>query len=57
MKNAEPLTYGGYLKTNDLLRLQQRLTQAHDELQFIIVHQVFELWFKLLVFELESLRA
>jgi len=57
VKSREPLTYSRYLKTGDLLGLQQRLTQAHDELQFIIVHQVFELWFKLLVFELESLRA
>lgn len=57
MKNGEPLTYARYLKIADLLRLQQRLTGAHDELQFIIVHQVFELWFRLLVFELESLRA
>jgi tryptophan 2,3-dioxygenase len=49
-------TYSTYLKIDDLTRLQDRLTGAHDELQFIIVHQVFELWFKLLLFELESLR-
>jgi tryptophan 2,3-dioxygenase len=49
-------TYSSYLKVDALLDLQERLTQAHDELQFIIVHQVFELWFKLLIFELESLR-
>jgi tryptophan 2,3-dioxygenase len=52
-----PLTYGAYLKVDDLLRLQQRLTAAHDELQFIVVHQVFELWFRLLLFELESVRS
>lgn len=51
------LTYGAYLRVDDLLRLQHRLTAAHDELQFIVVHQVFELWFKLLLFELESTRA
>jgi tryptophan 2,3-dioxygenase len=30
---------------------------AHDELLFIVVHQVYELWFKELLFELESIRA
>lgn len=50
-------TYASYLKIDELTNLQERLTEAHDELQFIIVHQVFELWFKLLIFELESLRA
>jgi tryptophan 2,3-dioxygenase len=39
-----------------LLRLQQRLSDAHDELQFIVVHQVFELWFRLTLFELETVR-
>ena len=39
---------------------QQRLLSdppAHDELLFIQVHQVFELWFKQVLFELESIRA
>jgi tryptophan 2,3-dioxygenase len=49
-------TYSTYLKLDELLDLQDRVTGAHDELQFIVVHQVFELWFKLLLFELESLR-
>lgn len=57
MADALPLTYGRYLRVPDLLRLQHRLTEAHDELQFIVVHQVFELWFKLLLFELEAIRA
>jgi tryptophan 2,3-dioxygenase len=56
MRTTQPLTYASYLKVDDLVRLQQRLTGAHDELQFIVVHQVFELWFKLLLFELESVR-
>ncbi len=54
---TRPLTYGRYLRVPELLDLQQRLTDAHDELQFIVVHQVFELWFKLALFELESARA
>ncbi len=52
-----PLTYGSYLRVPELLSLQHRLSPAHDELQFIVVHQVFELWFKLLLFELESVRG
>jgi tryptophan 2,3-dioxygenase len=53
------LSYGSYLKVPELLGLQQALSRPvhHDELQFIVVHQVFELWFKLLLFELEAVRA
>jgi tryptophan 2,3-dioxygenase len=41
-----------------LLSLQDLLSDppAHDELLFIVVHQVYELWFKELIFELESIR-
>jgi len=53
------LSYGGYLKIPELLSCQQLLSQppAHDELLFIIVHQAYELWFKQLLFELESVRS
>ena len=58
MKEARSAnSYGEYLRIPDLLRLQETLSPAHDELQFIIVHQAFELWFKLSLFELESLRG
>jgi tryptophan 2,3-dioxygenase len=51
------LTYGTYLRLDALLDQQRRLTSdAHDELLFITIHQVYELWFKLLLFELESVR-
>jgi tryptophan 2,3-dioxygenase len=52
------LTYGGYLKLPELLSLQQLLSDppVHDELLFIVVHQAYELWFKQLLFELESVR-
>lgn len=50
-------SYARYLRIPELLRQQKTLSEAHDELQFIIVHQSFELWFKLLVFELESVRT
>jgi tryptophan 2,3-dioxygenase len=50
------LTYNQYLKVPDLLKLQECLSDpaAHDELQFIIVHQAYELWFKLMLFEVDT---
>ncbi len=50
------LSYGGYLKVPELLGLQERLTGEHDELLFIVAHQVYELWFKVLLYELEAAR-
>jgi tryptophan 2,3-dioxygenase len=52
------LTYGRYLRVPELLELQAPISQplAHDELLFIIVHQSFELWFKQILFELETAR-
>ena len=50
-------SYSEYLKLPEVLSCQTTLTDAHDELQFIIVHQTAELWFKLMLFELESTRA
>ena len=50
------LTYGEYLKVPELLELQKCLSpESHDELQFIVVHQAYELWFKLILFELDSI--
>jgi hypothetical protein len=51
---AGRMTYGGYLQLDRLLSAQQPLSQPphHDELLFIIQHQVSELWMKLLVHEL-----
>jgi tryptophan 2,3-dioxygenase len=54
---GEPrLTYGHYLKIDELLKLQQLLSDPpqHDELLFITIHQVYELWFKQLLHELDS---
>jgi tryptophan 2,3-dioxygenase len=50
------LDYGSYLQVPALLALQERLTGEHDELLFIITHQVYELWFKQLLAELEAAR-
>ncbi len=45
--------YSTYLRINDLLKLQVPLTEdAPDELLFIVVHQSYELWFKVIVDEL-----
>ena len=50
------LSYGSYLKVPELIGLQQGMTDEHDELLFIVVHQVYELWFKVLLHELEAAR-
>jgi tryptophan 2,3-dioxygenase len=52
------LTYGSYLRLPELLALQvpQADPPAHDELLFITVHQVYELWFQQLLYELETAR-
>src|SRR5205814_7732957 len=54
-----PVTYQNYLKLEDLLSLQQPLSDGpeHDETLFIIVHQVYELWFKELIHETEYLKS
>jgi tryptophan 2,3-dioxygenase len=50
--------YERYLRTEELLSLQKPEDELahHDELQFQIVHQVFELWWKEAAFELRSIR-
>lgn len=51
--------YERYLQTDALLSLQTPVEQLvhHDELQFQVVHQVFELWWKETAFELQSIRT
>jgi len=51
------VTYSSYLALDELLRLQRPRSQPEhpDELLFIIVHQASELWFKLILHELEGL--
>jgi tryptophan 2,3-dioxygenase len=48
------VTYGSYLKLDQLLALQAPLSQGpeHDETLFIVIHQVYELWFKQTLHEL-----
>jgi tryptophan 2,3-dioxygenase len=56
-KNEDGITYGGYLKINDLISLQQLRSDPpqHDETLFIIIHQVYELWFKQMLHELDTI--
>jgi tryptophan 2,3-dioxygenase len=53
------LTYVSYLKLRDLLALQEPRSkpEEHDEMLFIVIHQVYELWFKLLLHELEKIKG
>jgi tryptophan 2,3-dioxygenase len=53
------LTYSTYLHLDRLLELQQPRSrpEEHDEMLFIIVHQAYELWFKLQLRELEKVKA
>lgn len=54
-----PVEYGKYLRLETLLSLQEPRSAeegrpAHDEILFIIVHQTYELWFKQILHELDS---
>src|SRR3984893_5301524 len=52
------MTYAGYLHLDRLLNAQHPLSSPphHDEMLFIIQHQVTELWFKLILYELRAAR-
>jgi tryptophan 2,3-dioxygenase len=51
------ITYGDYLDLDNLLACQIPLTESHDELLFIIIHQVYELWFRQILHEGSLLQA
>jgi len=57
--SKKPVTYTSYLKVDELLELQRPLSDGpeHDEMLFIIIHQVYELWFRQVIHELDALRA
>ena len=50
------LTYASYLALDDVLGAQRPRSQEHDELLFIVIHQVYELWFKQLLHEFAYLQ-
>ncbi|XP_075738121.1 tryptophan 2,3-dioxygenase vermilion isoform X3 [Rhipicephalus microplus] len=60
--HQEKLLYGNYLKLDKLLDCQKLVTEqhceerVHDEHLFIITHQAYELWFKQIIFELDSIK-
>jgi tryptophan 2,3-dioxygenase len=56
LRMAGQLSYGDYLDLPRLLSAQKPLTGSHDELLFIIQHQTSELWMKLAIHELQSVR-
>ena len=51
------MSYGDYLRIDQILGAQATLTAAHDELLFIIQHQTSELWMRLALHELDAARA
>jgi len=59
MSDKNLLNYSDYLNLDKLLNSQvlksvERSSATHDEMLFIIIHQVYELWFKQVLFELDS---
>jgi tryptophan 2,3-dioxygenase len=56
-EHHEPVTYSGYLRLDQLLSAQQPRSAEHDEMLFIVIHQVYELWFKQLLHEFGKLQA
>ncbi|HUR25165.1 MAG TPA: tryptophan 2,3-dioxygenase family protein, partial [Candidatus Thermoplasmatota archaeon] len=56
MHPGAPTGYELYMRTEELLKLQKEEDKAvhHDELMFQVVHQSFELWCKLVLFELKT---
>ena len=53
------VTYSNYLKLDELLAAQTPVSEGpeHDEMLFIIIHQVYELWFKQILHELDYLQT
>ena len=56
----KPLNYSEYLGlenilNNQKLKSEERGSAAHDEMLFIIIHQIYELWFKQIIYELNSI--
>ncbi|HWF01052.1 MAG TPA: tryptophan 2,3-dioxygenase family protein [Caulobacteraceae bacterium] len=50
------MSYADYLALDDLLAAQRPLSNEHDELLFIVIHQASELWLKLSIHELAAAR-
>ena len=57
-RHSRVQTYASYLRLDELLALQQPQSPGpeHDEMLFIVIHQVYELWFKELLHEFDRVR-
>jgi len=55
-EHSKALTYTSYLALDEILGAQRPRSDEHDEILFIVVHQVYELWFKELLHELAYLQ-
>ncbi len=55
--HSAAVSYGAYLALDELLSAQRPRSDEHDELLFIVIHQVYELWFKQLLHELRMLQS
>lgn len=55
LKSFKPLTYWDYIQTESLLNLQIQRSDLPDEMVFIVYHQINELLFKMILWELEQL--
>ncbi len=57
MQQQQRLSYGSYLHVDELLTMQRPLSvpEHHDEMLFIVIHQVYELWFKQLLHEVGAI--
>src|SRR5579871_2188425 len=51
---ASTMSYGDYLKLDQLLAQQTPISDSHDEMLFIVIHQASELWMKLVIHELRA---
>ncbi|HEU5111145.1 MAG TPA: tryptophan 2,3-dioxygenase family protein [Micromonosporaceae bacterium] len=56
-RHAAALTYTSYLALEEVLGAQRPRSEDHDEMLFIVIHQVYELWFKQLLHELGHLQG
>jgi tryptophan 2,3-dioxygenase len=55
-ERSAALTYTSYLALDEVLAAQRPRSDEHDEMLFIVIHQVYELWFKQLLHELRYLQ-
>jgi len=56
MRDPDDMTYGHYLGLDQLLAAQHPISDHHDELLFVIIHQTKELWLKQTIHELKLAR-